>query len=45
MSSFEVEILPPVSSRPGQIPPKVETTLGVLLLPLSMSEPAGTVCL
>jgi hypothetical protein len=31
--------------RPGQIPPKVETTLRVLLLPLSMSEPAGTVCL
>jgi hypothetical protein len=32
-------------SRPGQIPPKVETTPRVLLLPLSMSEPAGTVCL
>jgi hypothetical protein len=31
--------------RPGQIPPKVETTPRVLLLPLSMSEPAGTVCL
>jgi hypothetical protein len=31
--------------RPGQIPPKVETTSRVLLLPLSMSEPAGTVCL
>jgi hypothetical protein len=31
--------------RPGQIPPKVETTPMVLLLPLSMSEPAGTVCL
>jgi hypothetical protein len=31
--------------RPGQIPPKVETTSWVLLLPLSMSEPAGTVCL
>jgi hypothetical protein len=31
--------------RPGQIPPTVETTLRVLLLPLSMSEPAGTVCL
>jgi hypothetical protein len=26
-------------------PPKVETTPRVLLLPLSMSEPAGTVCL
>jgi hypothetical protein len=31
--------------RPGQILPKVETTPRVLLLPLSMSEPAGTVCL
>jgi hypothetical protein len=31
--------------RPGQIPPKVETTPRVLLLPLSMSEPTGTVCL
>jgi hypothetical protein len=31
--------------RPGQIPPKVETTLRVLLLPLPMSEPAGLVCL
>jgi hypothetical protein len=31
--------------RPGQIPPKMETTPRVLLLPLSMSEPAGTVCL
>jgi hypothetical protein len=31
--------------RPGQIPPQVETTPRVLLLPLSMSEPAGTVCL
>jgi hypothetical protein len=31
--------------RPGQIPSKVETTPRVLLLPLSMSEPAGTVCL
>jgi hypothetical protein len=31
--------------RPGQIPPKVKTTSRVLLLPLSMSEPAGTVCL
>jgi hypothetical protein len=31
--------------RPGQIPPKVETTPRVLLLPLSMSEPAGTVYL
>jgi hypothetical protein len=30
--------------RPGQIPPKVETTPRVLLLPLSMSESAGTVC-
>jgi hypothetical protein len=32
-------------SRPGQIPPKVETMPRVLLLPLSMSEPAGTICL
>jgi hypothetical protein len=31
--------------RPGQIPPKVDTTPRVLLLPLSMSEPARTVCL
>jgi hypothetical protein len=31
--------------RPGQIPPRVETVLRVLLLPLSMSDPAGTVCL
>ena len=29
--------------RPGRIPPKVETTPRVLLLPLSMSEPVGTV--
>jgi hypothetical protein len=31
--------------RSGQILPKVETTPRVLLLPLSMSEPEGTVCL
>jgi hypothetical protein len=31
--------------RPSQIPPKVETTSRVLLLPLPMSEPAGNVCL
>jgi hypothetical protein len=31
--------------RLGQIPPKVETMPRVLLLPLSMSEPAETVCL
>jgi hypothetical protein len=31
--------------RLGQIPPKVETTPRVLLLPLLMSEPAGRVCL
>jgi hypothetical protein len=31
--------------RPGQIPPKVETTPRVLLPPLLMSEPAGRVCL
>jgi hypothetical protein len=35
------------SHRPklGQDLPRVETTPGVLLLPLPMSEPAGTVCL
>jgi hypothetical protein len=31
--------------RPGQIPPRVEMTPRALLLPLPMSEPAGTVCL
>jgi hypothetical protein len=31
--------------RPGQIPPKVETTPRVLLFPLPISEPAGPVCL
>jgi hypothetical protein len=31
--------------RLGQIPPKVETTPRVLLLPLSMSKPAEIVCL
>jgi hypothetical protein len=31
--------------RPGQISPKVETTPRVLLFPLLMSEPAGTVCM
>jgi hypothetical protein len=31
--------------RPGQIPPKVETIPRVLLLPLSMSKPAGAVFL
>jgi hypothetical protein len=31
--------------RPGQIPPRVEMTPRVLLLPLPMSEPAGAVCL
>ncbi len=45
-SSFEVEILRPCRRpRPGQIPPKVESTPRVLLLPLLMAEPAGTVCL
>jgi hypothetical protein len=45
-SSFEVEILH-LCCRPrlGQIPPKVETIPRVLLLPLLMSEPVGTVCL
>ena len=31
--------------RLGQVPSRVETTPRVLLLPLSMFEPAGTVCL
>jgi hypothetical protein len=31
--------------RPGQIPPKAETTPRVLLLPLLMYEPAGRVYL
>jgi hypothetical protein len=31
--------------RPGQIPLRVEMTPRALLLPLPMSEPAGTVCL
>jgi hypothetical protein len=31
--------------RLGQVPPRVETSPRVLLLPLPMSEPAGTVCL
>jgi hypothetical protein len=45
-SSFEVEILRPCRCpRPGRIPPKVGSMPRVLLLPLLMSEPAGTVCL
>jgi hypothetical protein len=45
-SSFEVEILRPCwRPRPGRIPPKVELTPRVLLLPLLMSEPAGTIYL
>jgi hypothetical protein len=31
--------------RLGQVSPRVETSPRVLLLPLPMSEPAGTVCL
>jgi hypothetical protein len=31
--------------RLGQVPPRVETSPRVLLLPLPMFEPAGTVCL
>jgi hypothetical protein len=31
--------------RLGQVPPKVETSPRVLLLPLPMSKPSGTVCL
>jgi hypothetical protein len=45
-SSFKVEILRPCCRpRPGRIPPKVESTPRVLLLPLPMSDPAGTVYL
>jgi hypothetical protein len=45
-SSFKVEVLPPVSlPGPSQILSRVEMTPSVLLLPLSMSEPARTVCL
>jgi hypothetical protein len=29
----------------GRVPPRVESTPRVLLLPLSMPEPAGTICL
>ena len=31
--------------RLGQVPPRVETSPRVLLLPLPMSEPVGTICL
>jgi hypothetical protein len=31
--------------RPDQVPPRVETTPRVLLLPLPMPKPAETVCL
>jgi hypothetical protein len=31
--------------RLGQVPPRVETSPRVPLLPLPMSEPAGTICL
>jgi hypothetical protein len=45
-SSFEVEILRPCCRpRPGRILPKVESMPRVLLLPILMSEPAGTVYL
>jgi hypothetical protein len=45
-SSFEVEILQPCRRpRLGRIPPKVESMPRVLLLPLLMSEPVGTVYL
>jgi hypothetical protein len=45
-SFFEVEILRPCCRpRPGRIPPKVESVPRVLLLPLLMSDPAGTVYL
>jgi hypothetical protein len=43
-SSFGVEILRPCCRpRLGRIPPKVESTPRVLLLPPLMSEPAGFV--
>jgi hypothetical protein len=42
-SSFEVEILPPVSpSEAGPDSAEDGMTLSVLLLPLPMSEPTGT---
>jgi hypothetical protein len=45
-SSFEVEILRPCCRpRLGQTPSKVESMPRVLLLPLLMSGPAGTVYL
>jgi hypothetical protein len=45
-SSFEGEILRPCRRpRPGRIPPKVESTPRVLLLPLLMSDPARTIYL
>jgi hypothetical protein len=44
--SFEVEILRPCRRpRLGRTPPKVESVPRVLLLPLLMSDPAGTVYL
>jgi hypothetical protein len=44
--SFEAEILRP-RRRPrlGRIPPKLESTPRVLLLPLLMSDPGGTIYL
>jgi hypothetical protein len=45
-SSFEAEILRPCCCpRLGRILPEVESMPRVLLLPLLMSEPAGTVYL
>jgi hypothetical protein len=45
-SSFEVEILLPVSpSEAGPDSAEGGNDAEVLLLPLPMSEPAGTVCL
>jgi hypothetical protein len=45
-ASFEAEILRPCRRpRLGRIPPKVESTPRVLLLPLLMSDPAGTIYL
>jgi hypothetical protein len=44
--SFEVETLRPCRRpRLGRTPPKVESMPRVLLLPLLMSDPAGTVYL
>jgi hypothetical protein len=46
IGSFEVEILRPCRRpRLGRTPPKVESMPRVLLLPLLMSKPVGTIYL